>query len=364
MASSVFILTDEPLERDRRVIQSIAEYPNTQIVFIQDHKSISDYRVYVIALWLMLRALFGALPMLKNLIGLRKQYSKQWFWSGVPAAWRSLCRAVNMGQNMKGAEFVHAHDLYCAVAALLIAPRVHSFIYDSHEVQFHRNRKSGILRALIEVGLEKQILQAADEVRIVNYAIADLMRKLYRNMPPVRVLYNDFYASHELAAPPAESHAALVYVGKGLSGRMLEVLDRPRQELGAEVFLFHLGASVPKHISGQDWHIGPVDYEAALIQIAQSRRCLMWCCHDDICLSYKYAIPNKFFQALALGMPVVALHGTYLAEIVDEFELGPVYKKGESLGPILQLVGSGLFEHWRANGVKFLENIRSGELKI
>jgi hypothetical protein len=74
-------------------------------------------------------------------------------------------------------------------------------------------------------------------------------------------------------------------------------------------------------------------------EIVTERRCLMLCCHGNQCLSYSYSLPNKFFQSLVVGMPVIASLGTYLAELVEKHSLGLFFNKAAK---------SSNFEKWHA----------------
>jgi glycosyltransferase involved in cell wall biosynthesis len=259
---------------------------------------------------------------------------------------------------------VYAHDLYCAVAALLIMPTPNArLIYDSHELQIHRHRKLGRLRILIEYGLEQRILRHANEVRTVNQAISTVMMDLYQIPATVRVEYNDHYTHHSPGVPSISDRPALVFVGKGLRGRQLEVLDRSSVELGFDVHAYLLGTRLPISISGRYWHYGPEKYEEHLLALARSRRSMMWCCVDTTSMSYKLATPNKFFQALAMGIPIIASKGTYLAEIVHKYGIGAVFN-GTNLPAISRQVMSPLYTQWVSGTKVFRVQLRSGERVI
>jgi hypothetical protein len=259
---------------------------------------------------------------------------------------------------------LHANDLYCAVAAVLAAPSHARVIYDSHELQFHRNRKTGWLRILIEVGLESIVLQRTDELRVVSYANIRLMEKIYGMLPEFRVVYNNFYSYHDFPLPQCDETPSIVYVGKGLTGRMLEVLDRPFEELGTKVFIYTIGTDLPKNILGSDWIFGSKHYENELLELVKHRRCIMWCCHEDTCLSYKYALPNKFFQAVALGIPSIAFRGTYMAEIIEKYDLGAIYDREKPASHLMKASYTSRYQQWHTNNLFFRELLQRGEVRI
>lgn len=359
------IIIDEPTEQDRRVKAAMLAQQRVRLVDLSSFRSTGNgIAVSLVAAALLSRALFAVVPLAPKLRALLASYPHHGAFSGLTAAWRLARAAVACRRDLACCSTLHANDLYCAVAAMLAAPASARLIYDSHEIQFHRNRKTGWLRILIEAGLERMVVARADELHVVSNAIARLMQELYRESLSVRVVYNDFYTHHEFPVPPFNSSPALVYVGRGLSGRMLEVLDRRLADLGTEFFIYPLGGTLPPHISGAHWNFGPKEYEQDLLKRIRSRRCLMWCCHENRCLSYTYSLPNKFFQALAIGMPVIASRGTYLAEIIETHGLGLIFEDGSTLEHLIENARGPLFEEWRGNVLRFREQVRNGSIKI
>jgi glycosyltransferase involved in cell wall biosynthesis len=89
----------------------------------------------------------------------------------------------------------------------------------------------------------------------------------------------------------------------------------------------------------------------------------MWCCVDDVCLSYRLSLPNKFFQALSVGIPVVATYGSYLAEIVEKYQLGFVFN-GTNLSVIVEQMKSPAFAELGARVLAFRADLRGGNVVI
>lgn len=368
------VLVDSPVLGDRRVGRSIEALSQDPVLLnISDAKHYTrPVREFFPVLMLLIEDFLRGIlhyPQLSKRLSSRVDGNP---FAGMKSCvrWASLAsRASHALSEMQSCgEFgaIHAHDLYCAVAATLArSAKDVPLIYDAHELEIHRNRKAGWLRVLIEYGLEQRVLRRAAEVRVVNHAIANVMREWYQMPPTVRVEYNDFFMHHEVSSPKhtPDLLPALVYVGKGVRGRQLEVLDCPSSELGFDVHVFFLGAEIPSHIRGNHWHYGPIDYEATLLKLVRARRCLMWCCLESTSLSYQFATPNKFFQALAVGMPVVASEGTYLAEIVGKHNLGPVFN-GKNLGEIRAALKTEQFEQWVTNCVSFRTGLRTGKHDI
>lgn len=364
-----FVVVDGPLAGDFRLLRSIqALGGNTDIVDISSPTRIGIADRLRLSARLAGMVLQGFASSLSRWRLLRATVGEQQAapFSGMLACLRWL-RLVVIGASQlrgrpgfsKGTEF-HAHDLYCGVTAVLAGlPLDSKLIYDSHELQIHRNRANGWVRILIDAGLERLILRRADELHVVNAAIAEVMQSLHDMHAKVLVRSNDFYRHHAAPVAPATSLPAMVYVGKGVRGRELELLDQPVSTMGFEVFAYLLGSDLPRHIKGAQWNFGPLDYESSLMQLVSSRRCMMWCCLNTSSLSYRLATPNKFFQALAVGIPIVATRGTYLATLVEKHEIGTVFEEGKLL-ELADLVLSPVYEKWVERVVAFRLAIRDG----
>ena len=368
------MLVDDNVTGDLRLLRAKhAIGCNLQIIDIRNgaephHRSL--LRMVLIVGWLVTQCLLTSFTRYRRLFRILGHKTPDSFFSGLPSCVRWLIRSARAGTVLKSLsrpnppQLVYAHDLYCAVASVLTPPTPETaLIYDTHELQIHRNRKTGLARLMIEYALEQRVLQQATEVRVVNRAIVELMTQLYDMPATVLVEYNDHFTHHPTTIPPVSRRPVLVYVGRGVQGRRLELLDRPPTDVGFDVHAYLLGARLPTSISGQYWHYGPEQYEEHLLALARLVRCIMWCCVDTSSLSYQFATPNKFFQALAAGIPIIASKGTYLAEIVQKYGIGVVFD-GSNLPKVAQQVMSPLYAQWVAGTETFRAKLRSGEIVI
>ncbi len=291
--------------------------------------------------------------------------------SGLLASLRLMMKALIASIRIRrilneagGDVSLHAHDLYCGVAAAIAkGQRELPLVYDAHELEIHRNRRAGWIRILLEHGLEQFVLDRSTELQTVNSAIRAVMSEWYRLPNRVRVVSNDFYPHKCAAMPSAQAAPAIVYVGQGVNGRELESLDLPSVAALFKVHIFLIGSTLPGHIKARDWWMGPSNYEGELVALARERRCMMWCCLERRCLSYELATPNKFFQALSIGVPIIASQGTYLSEVVHVQDIGMVFD-GENLPTIRQVVVGEKYETWVKNIIRFREQIRTGQFVI
>lgn len=367
------VIVDSDVRGDHRVQLSILESSEPVVlVDIRDSCSVVDWLwACVASVPLLLRVLMWPVKrqrLLKVRLGAR--VDSNW-GSGFLVCLGLLIKAMVASAHIRriatgasGGVALHAHDLYCGVAAAIARDRREfPLVYDAHELEIHRNRRVGWLRALVEHGLEQFVLSRCTELRVVNAAIRDVMDEWYKMPEIVRIVYNDFYPHHSIIAPSSENQPSIVYVGQGVNGRELECLDDVSISNLFQIHVYLLGARLPSHIKGVGWKHGHKDYEASLVLLSCERRCLMWCCLENRCLSYELATPNKFFQALAIGMPVIASEGTYLAKVVIENGLGTLFN-GSNIAEIRQNVLSNLYERWVSNVLIFRDRLRKGEVSI
>lgn len=365
---SVVALVDEDVDHDRRVLAGLKKYIDIQVIDCMSLQGVIEGvppKPYFKAFLALIVALIGGFTLWRQL-GLFYGLTSNSFRKGVCSSWSSFLRAHRVADELSsqtnGVTLIHAHDLYCGVIGAKLAKRLGAkFIYDAHEVEFHRNRKNSWLRSAFDWSVEKQVIQTADEIRVVNTRIAELYCLVYPGIASrLRVVSNDHFAHHsvDIEAISNSEHATIVYVGQGVKGRQLERLASITKDSELSAHAFFIG-EVPTFAINSQWIIGPRDYEDDLVSLVQSQRCMMWCCVENICLSYQLALPNKFFQALAVGMPVIVSKDTYLSEIVHKYKIGIVLDDHDS-NWILNQIKSKEFVEWVGNILRLRNDLSKG----
>lgn len=360
----VIVLIDEDFERDCRVLASIKEYADVQVIdcrTLQGGAGGVPLRIYFKALKALIVALANGF-FLWHRLRWRYGLTHDSFENGIRSSWNSFLRAHRVADELrlqiKGVGLIHAHDLYCGViGAELARSNGARLIYDAHEVEFHRNRKNSWLRFGFDWSIEKRVIESAHEVRVVNAPIAELYRSVYRGVDGrLRVVLNDHFPVHPIQAEniPASGSPKIVYVGGGTKGRQLEKLALVAADSRIPVHAFFIG-EIPAFALEVGWATGGKDYEDELISLATSQRCMMWCCVEHVCLSYRLSLPNKFFQALAVGMPIVVSAGGYLEKLVYRHEIGAVFD-GNNFNKIVEQIESDQYQIW----VRRLKTLREG----
>ncbi len=362
------LLVDEEINHDRRVLNSLKSYQNVHVINCRDLYKITQVlsiNAYINIFYILVIGFIKGFWLSRNI---RQFYRFRFnsFAGSVIASLRNAFQAykivVEPNSKPDDVVLIHAHDLYCGVIGAKLAKRLGTkFIYDAHEVEFHRNRKNSWLRSAFDWSVEKHVIQAADEIRVVNTKIAELYCLVYPGIDSrVRGVSNDHFAPHpvDIESISNSEHATIVYVGQGVKGRQLEQLALFTKDSELSVHAFFIG-EVPTFAVNAQWIIGPRDYENDLVSLVQSQRCMMWCCVENICLSYQLALPNKFFQALAVGMPVIVSRDTYLSEIVHKYKIGIVLDDHDS-NWILNQIKSKEFVEWVGNILRLRNDLSKG----
>lgn len=215
---------------------------------------------------------------------------------------------------------IHAHDLSPLSTAVKTAPTVGAkIVYDSHELERHRNglsRSGRIATAFIE----SRYIEKVDRVITVSHSIADFLAATYKIMRPAVVMN---------APDPSEQHTVprtirdsiglerdsllAVYVGKVTFGRGLEKLVEALQHC-KEFHLALLGprvASVEQDLLGLAYQRGVLDRVHVLDSVPPHDVVPYIITADvgiipiqDVCLSYRFCMPNKLFEMTFAGIPV------------------------------------------------------------
>lgn len=332
---NILVLIDEPLDGDHRVLTSIAKMQNPTIINCLEVKD----TVNVFSILITINILFKSfLSSPYNLVLLYKSYNftLKSFFIGLKTSIKTTYRALKIFNTLKkeyrsnNFQAIYANDLMCGIIGFYLARYFKiELIYDAHEVEFHRNRKNSFFRVAFDMYIERKIIEYSSSIIVVNVPILQLYQKIYNiQKNKINIIDNNHFKpcfNYSIEKYNKENKKiSIVYVGAGINGRKLESLVQNNLLTKINLDGFFL-SNIPKNALKNGWTIGSKNYLPELKELVKHKKCIMWCCVDNICLSYQLSLPNKFFQAIAIGIPVIAYKGTYLSEIVSEHKLGYIY---------------------------------------
>lgn len=245
-------------------------------------------------------------------------------------------------------DVVHAHDLNTLPAAAAAARRLDvPLVYDSHELWRHRNRhgESRPVAGLVEACLERWCIRRCAAVITVSDSIADWLTRTYRLTAPVTVLRNVPSARRATTAPDLRSMAGLstervlLYTGRLTSSRGIEETLAALPLLDPDVHYVLLGYGSPDFVGSvlrladrhgvrdRVHHVGAVASEQVTAVAGGADVAVL--AARETCLSYRYCLPNKLFEAIQAHVPVVASALPDMAALVHAYAVGETVAPGD-----------------------------------
>ncbi|MEL3901252.1 MAG: glycosyltransferase [Treponema phagedenis] len=253
-------------------------------------------------------------------------------------------------RNLK-ADIISCHDILALAIAYISSfflYRKPKLIYDSHEFEFGRNSKRCKFMSFCVVVAERFLIKQCVFSIMVNDTIADEVQKLHKLKKRPLVVRNmqDYIEVDESVVKQyRERYNALfhfkqgdflvLYHGAIMNGRGVENIikaiadtngikgiilgfgeDTYIKELKKIIATNHLERSVVFHDTVPQeelWkYVGAVDVGIVMI--------------DNICLSYYYSLPNKFFQNIQANTPIIGADFPEIKRIIEKYRIGVTCK--------------------------------------
>lgn len=278
---------------------------------------------------------------------------------GLGTYWVNATRA---GLRFKPAA-VHANDANTLVPALAIralSRRPVALVYDSHELWRHRNVRSGrLLAPLVETLTEMVGIRLVDGVITVSPSIARWLQTTYRlsELPTLvrNVPVADGHADRATGvlrerAGLSDEHRVIAYGGRITSARGIEETIAALAHLDDDVHFVLLGygeaaalEQVREHarahgVEGRVHLVGAVAPDEVARALADGDVAVVHV--RPICLSYRYALPNKLFESIRAGLPIAAADLPDMKDVVEELGVGEVFQgsSAEDLAEALRAI--------------------------
>jgi len=240
---------------------------------------------------------------------------------------------------------IHVHDAAMLLPGLVAARRSGAkLVYDSHELATGVPYRRGAWPAVVATA-ERLGAPRADATIVVSPGIAERLSRRYRLRRPPAVVRNlpdlpppDAADAPDLRRQLGVGKAPLVlHQGAVAGGRGCETLLRALSLLPA-AHLLYLGAAGPYAerlralaaecgITDRIHLLGPVPPRALLAHTAQADVGVSLL--EDSCENHRLALPNKLFEYVAAGLPVVVADLPEAAELVRSYGIGWCADPGE-----------------------------------
>jgi glycosyltransferase involved in cell wall biosynthesis len=183
------------------------------------------------------------------------------------------------------------------------------------------------------------------DYRIINYADAviivdDVRREQIKETTPQRlsIIYNspeDSNSPISKTKSPAQGTINLSYVGlfqkeRGLFEILSVMKKHPKWALdmagfGGDEEAIH---AVCTELQNVNWH-GTVPYEKALELSARADS--LFATYDPSIPNHRYSSPNKLFEAMMLGKPIIVARDTNMDKTVSKHDCGMIVNYGNEI---------------------------------
>lgn len=260
--------------------------------------------------------------------------------------WRAARAAHAMAPDV-----VHANDTNALVPALAVQVlgrregRRVGLVYDSHELWRHRNVEGPrLLAPLLDALIEHVAIPRADVVMTVSPSIATWLQRTYslpatplvvRNVPVAGPLPERSAGVLRARAGLAASDRVIAYGGRITTSRGIEETLAALPHLPADVHLVLLGYGEEEYlvqvreraaalgVSARVHEVGAVAPAEVASALADGDVAVVHV--RPVCLSYRFALPNKLFESIRAGLPIAAADLPDMRAVVEELGVGEMF---------------------------------------
>jgi glycosyltransferase involved in cell wall biosynthesis len=239
-------------------------------------------------------------------------------------------------------DIIHAHDLTTLPAATSAAKQLGAhLVYDSHELELHRNATYNRYAWLRRGKLERKGIKAAALVITVSDSIADHLRDEYKITRPAVILNSPSLDVPQIAAEHtirsqlglASTTPLAIYVGSVTINRGIEMCVRALKHY-PELHFATIGPRRKQNeaelaeisriegVTDRFHMVDPVPSDAVVNFIGSADVSVLPI--QNVCLSYYYCMPNKLFESVLAGLPVAVADLVELRKFVERYRCGLV----------------------------------------
>ena len=247
----------------------------------------------------------------------------------------------------KKADVVNCHSLLVLPLGSLFKLFSNSIvIYDTHELESETVGKTGSLRTAAKI-IEKLFISTTDYVFTVNESISDWYRQEYsldnitsiRNVPHLIQSHDAQLIESNILRHKFSLHnneIIFIYLGVLHHGRGIEMILNVFSRVQDDKHVIFMGygnlesliisyANKYKNIHFHD-AVSPNDV-LTYTQCADIGICLI----ENVCLSYYLSLPNKLFEYIMAGIPVISSNFPEMNRIINESQAGWTIEPKEDL---------------------------------
>ena len=262
--------------------------------------------------------------------------SKNWFKIRAVQVLKYIELVFVIIKNYRDIDVVHCNDLETLPLGVILKKidKKIKIVYDAHEYETETHYSKGI-RKKIAQKLERFLIKYVDRTITVSETIANEYVKLYNIKKPALVLNTPFYQEVEKTDifrrkfKISKEKTIFLYQGALNYGRGIEILLEAFKVMHDKYTIVFMGyglleASIreaSKNYNNIYLHeaVAPTEVLSYTSSADFGISTI-----EDSCLSYRYCLPNKMFEYMMVGLPVIVSNLPEMKKVVETFNVGVV----------------------------------------
>ena len=266
------------------------------------------------------------------------QYLADWWFHRTNYLWTKQFRTLSNIVHDIEADVFHVHDYPNLLLLFTASPKLKKVVYDSHEVYFDRvsGHRSDFQQALDSPGrkAEKELVKICSAVITVGDKIADHLAQTLEIERPI-ILRNAVDLGQNSTTPaeifPTNNTRTVVHSGGIIKGRQLHQLIESMAYLPDDIAIVLVGSgpleddllAIAQELGAEErlFIIPPVQPHEVSATIAQGDVAAVLM-NPSAGLNGQFSLPNKFFEAVAAGLPMVTSQAPEISQLTQQYEIG------------------------------------------
>ena len=267
-------------------------------------------------------------------IKLTSRYWPKWKPLKIVKYFEFFCRAF---WRFRKVDIVHCNDLSALPIGILIKLLRNNVkvVYDCHEYQTEINGLKGFNKKALKI-IERFLIPFVDKVITVSLSISEEYVRLY-NIPKPAVVLNCPLYSQQVESnllrqnlSIRENQTIFLYQGGFTPGRGIELLLDAFSELESDtnVLVFMGYGALDNLIKEKAESTSNIFFHPAvppnvlLNYTASADYGVLF--YEDSCLNHRYCSPNKIFEYLMAGLPVISSNLFEMKRLIEQEKIGIV----------------------------------------
>ena len=283
---------------------------------------------------------------------------------------------------------VQAHSLRALpVAALIKFLRGSKLVYDAHELETEVNELKPKRKVIYKL-IEKYLIRYVDSLTVVSDSIADWYAEKYNITRPYVVRNIPFSHIPAITTNPvvsfrekfcvSEQSILFIFVGGFSKGRGLEIILDVFSKVDEDRHIVFMGFggiedTINEYVSKfKNIHLHPAVKPDEVISYTENAD-IGLSLTENLCLNHYFSLPNKVFQYIISGLPIIVSDFPEMGKLVDDYNCG--WKVDVDSDSLLKLINNITWEDieqkkdnaklakqslgWEYEGQKFVDIYKS-----